>query len=108
MINHTWRITCQNCGKEVPPREGERIGFKVEESCPHCGAKPLRRHIELTLEGGLALIDRMEAEESVSSEEASELKKLLFWIRDNIKLQFDGIDLGFPHLISIRFKVKKD
>jgi len=99
------RVTCQECGKEVPPREGQRIGFQAEESCPHCGAKPLKRHIEITFEEALLLIKQLEAEKSISPEEAGELKELFLWIRNNLsKVKFDGVDIGFPQLISIRFK----
>jgi|GEM_PF-5919096 len=108
MKDQTMRIICQECGREVPLREGRKIGFQVEESCPHCGATPLKRHIEVTLEDALDVIDKLETERSISPEEASDLKKLIRWIRDNIvKIKFDGIDLGFPQLISLRFKIKQ-
>lgn len=54
-------------------------------------------------------IDKLEVEKSISPQEAGELNKLFQWLKENIsKFEIDGIEFGFPQIVSVRLRRKRN
>jgi len=91
---------CKSCDAEVKSRD---------TVCSNCGAnlKEVGRNIVLTLADAIAVSD--EVETGLTKEQISIIKKVYRAIKNELaKKEIESITFGFPQLVSIKIKNKKD
>jgi len=91
---------CQNCGSKIK---------STDTICPKCGKnlKEVGRKVEVTVVDAIGLSDRVDVK--LTKEQIKTIEKIYRSIKDYLaSREIDSITIGFPQLISIKIKSKKD
>jgi len=92
---------CRNCSAEIK---------STDVTCPNCGKnlKEVGRIVELTFTETISASDVFEVEK-LSPEQRKTLERIYRAVKDYlVSKEIESITIGFPQLISIKIKSKKD
>jgi len=91
---------CQNCNAEIK---------STDTVCPKCGKnlKEVGRRVLVTVEDTLTLSDEVEVK--LTKEQLNIIQKVYQALKNELaKKEIESITIGFPQLISIKIKNKKE
>ena len=91
---------CQNCGAEIK---------STDAVCPKCGKNlsEVGRRVLVTVEDTLTLSDEVEVK--LTKEQLNIIQKVYQALKNELaKKEIESITIGFPQLISVKIKNKKD